>query len=85
MQVWISLFFDEMIIFVDFFNVFNHSIMTKKTFSIIAVAFLLAALNYTVALSQERPIAQKQIKTATASDRAPFSQGIVVEVIAVKP
>ena len=78
MQVWISLFFDEMIIFVDFCNVFNNSIMTKKTFSIIALAFLLATLNCTMAISQERPIAQKQIKTATASDRAPFSQGIEV-------
>jgi len=52
--------------------------MTKKTISIIPVTLLLVIFNCTVAVAQERPIVQKQIKTATASDRAPFSQGIEV-------
>jgi len=52
--------------------------MIKKTVSIISVVFLFVALNYNAAFSQERKIVQKQIKTSTASDRSPFSQGIEV-------
>ena len=50
--------------------------MTKKTISVISMLLLLVSFNCTKALAQELPIVQKQIKTATASDRAPFSQGI---------
>jgi len=52
--------------------------MTKKTIFLIAITLLLVIFNCTVAVSQEYKIVQKQIKTATASDRAPFSQGIEV-------
>jgi len=52
--------------------------MIKKVIPIIIVTLLLTALSYTVAFSQERAIVQKEIRTATASDRMPFSQGIEV-------
>ena len=52
--------------------------MMKKIILIVVVILLLLTLNYTVAFSQTLQIAQKQIKTATASANAPFSQGIEV-------
>jgi len=52
--------------------------MTKKTFLSISMMLLFVLFNNTAAFTQERPILQKQIKTASASDRAPFSQGIEV-------
>ena len=52
--------------------------MAKKTILIISVTLFMVVFNFTVAGAQEHKIVQTQIKTATASDRAPFSQGIEV-------
>ena len=46
--------------------------------NIFSIVLFLAIANYMTAFSQENKIAQKQIKTATASANAPFSQGIEV-------
>ena len=46
--------------------------MNKKIISIFIALFLATV----TAFSQENKTVQKQIKTATASDKAPFSQGI---------
>ncbi len=48
----------------------------KKTFFLIVVIIPFVLNNCTSGTSPERPNAKKQIKTSTASDRAPFSQGI---------
>ena len=42
------------------------------------ITLLLVFMYQSVALAQETKITQKQIKTATASDNSPFSQGIEV-------
>jgi len=52
--------------------------MIKKVTSLIFGTLLLVMLSSVTAFSQTRPIVQKQIKTATASANAPFSQGIEV-------
>jgi len=49
--------------------------MNKKIISIIITLFFVTKSCMTV-FSQENKTVQKQIKTATASDKAPFSQGI---------
>ena len=50
--------------------------MNKKLISIFGIALFLIAANHQLAISQETVTAKKQIKTATASATAPFSQGI---------
>ena len=52
--------------------------MNRKNISIFCIAFFLAIVNFLTAFSQENKNVQKQIKTATASDKSPFSQGIEV-------
>jgi len=52
--------------------------MSKKVISISSVTLFMTILTSVAAFSQEREIVQKQIKTSTASDKAPFSQGIEV-------
>ena len=52
--------------------------MIKKFVFIVFAVFLLTALSYTVAFPQEHTIMQKEIRTSSAPDRAPFSQGIEV-------
>ena len=47
--------------------------MNKKIISILSITLFLATVT---AFSQENKTVQKQIKTSTASDKAPFSQGI---------
>ena len=44
----------------------------------IGITLLMVFMHHQVTLAQETKITQKQIKTATASDRSPFSQGIEV-------
>jgi len=50
--------------------------MKRKTTMMISVFVLLALVNCTTENAKERPNDKKQIKTATASAQAPFSQGI---------
>ena len=52
--------------------------MNKKIVSVFCMALFLASSNNMTAFSQENKIVQKQIKTAAASDKSPFSQGIEV-------
>ena len=60
----------------------NHhqsiKIMNTKNFSIFSLALCLAMANPVALFSQDKKPLQKQIKTATASAQAPFSQGIEV-------
>jgi len=50
--------------------------MNTKIISVLGIALFPAFANVPTALSQENKPAQKQIRTASASDKAPFSQGI---------
>ena len=52
--------------------------MNRKIIPVIGIALFLIAASRQTALAQEAGILQKQIKTATASDKSPFSQGIEV-------
>jgi len=50
--------------------------MIKKATSVFSCVLLLMTLICTASCSEECEIEKKQIKTSTASDSAPFSQGI---------
>jgi endoribonuclease L-PSP, putative len=52
--------------------------INRKTISVVFVVLCIASLYGAKAISQDRRIVQKQIKTSTASDSSPFSQGIEV-------
>ena len=52
--------------------------MMKKTIPFIALTLFAAALSCTAPSLQEQKTVKKQIKTAAASDKSPFSQGIDV-------
>jgi 2-iminobutanoate/2-iminopropanoate deaminase len=52
--------------------------MNRKITSILGVTLFLITVSHCTSATQETSTTKKQIKTATASDRSPFSQGIEV-------